>query len=147
MSLKELQAHILKQPKVLAFIKKRDLTFVVSETIHEARFRRDLTQAELAEKMGTTQSAIARIEKGRSLPSLTFLDKMARAFGTHLIIKFAFMVDYEPLPDISIVTDNKITTDDILGSNVSEAVKPETLDYRTSSVETVVTIGRKITNV
>lgn len=48
----------------------------------------DLTQAELAERMGATQSAIARLESGRSKPSTATLEKVARATGTQLKIAF-----------------------------------------------------------
>lgn len=117
MSLNELRRKILNQPKVRAFIKKRDPAFIVSQTVHEARFRRGLTQVELAKKMKTTQSSIARVESGRILPSLTFLDNMARALKTHLIVKFAFMADYEPLPTINDVTDGMLIGNKIKDGN------------------------------
>jgi transcriptional regulator with XRE-family HTH domain len=40
-----------------------------------------LTQAALAERMGTTQAAISKVEAGRNLPSLGFLERFARATG------------------------------------------------------------------
>lgn len=40
-----------------------------NDLIREARKRRGLTQAQLAEMAGTTQSAIARLESGRTAPS------------------------------------------------------------------------------
>jgi transcriptional regulator with XRE-family HTH domain len=52
--------------------------------IHEARRRAGLTQAELAKRAGTTQSAIARWESGRSEPSFSKLRRLVRACGLEL---------------------------------------------------------------
>jgi predicted transcriptional regulator len=46
-----------------------------------------LTQEELAEKVGTRQPSIARLESGRSLPSLSFLEKIAEALDAEMEIK------------------------------------------------------------
>lgn len=53
-----------------------------------ARAHTGLTQEELAERMGTSQSAIARLESGRSRPSTTTLAKLAAATGTKLRVSF-----------------------------------------------------------
>jgi transcriptional regulator with XRE-family HTH domain len=47
------------------------------------RLRREagLTQTELAERIGTTQSAVSKIESGRTLPGLELLDRVAKATG------------------------------------------------------------------
>jgi ribosome-binding protein aMBF1 (putative translation factor) len=58
-----------------------------------ARAHAGLTQEELAERMGTSQSAIARLESGRSRPSTTTLAKLAAATGTKL--RVSFVVDDE----------------------------------------------------
>ena len=52
--------------------------------------RRDakLTQAELAERIGTTQSAIARLEAGRVSPSIATLQRYAEATGHQLRVGF-----------------------------------------------------------
>ncbi|HYU56630.1 MAG TPA: helix-turn-helix transcriptional regulator [Actinomycetota bacterium] len=43
------------------------------------RNRAGLTQAELASRMGTTQSAVSKIESGRVIPTLPWLERFARA--------------------------------------------------------------------
>jgi ribosome-binding protein aMBF1 (putative translation factor) len=53
----------------------------------EARVRAGFTQAQLAQHMGTTQSAIARLEAGRSSPSIATLRKLAAATGSRLLIR------------------------------------------------------------
>lgn len=45
------------------------------------RRRARLTQSEVAERMGTTQSSIARVESGAARPSLDFLERFAQATG------------------------------------------------------------------
>lgn len=56
------------------------------ELVHRLRMDAGLTQAELAERMGTTQSAIARLEAGGTRPSLRTLEKLAVAVGHRLTI-------------------------------------------------------------
>jgi transcriptional regulator with XRE-family HTH domain len=52
--------------------------------IREARARAGLTQQELAQRIGTTQSAVARWERGRARPSLETLLRVVRACGLEL---------------------------------------------------------------
>lgn len=54
------------------------------DLIREARRRAGLTQAQLAERAGTTQSAIARWENHRSAPSLDTVRRLIRACGLDL---------------------------------------------------------------
>jgi transcriptional regulator with XRE-family HTH domain len=49
--------------------------------------RAGLTQAQLAQRMGTTQSAIARLETGKFAPSLETLEKLALATGSRLVLR------------------------------------------------------------
>lgn len=53
--------------------------------IREARRRAGLSQAELAGRIGTTQSAVARLERGRSAPSAERLAGIVRACGLELV--------------------------------------------------------------
>ena len=62
--------------------------FEISRSLIEARTRAKLTQAELAQRMNTTQSAVARLESGRTRPSTRTLQKIARATRTRLRISF-----------------------------------------------------------
>lgn len=55
------------------------------ELIREARRRAGLTQRGLAERLGTTQSAIARIERGHTEPSYERVTDAARACGLELV--------------------------------------------------------------
>ena len=57
--------------------------------VHTVRTDAGLTQAELADRMGTTQSAIARMEGGGVRPTLETLEKLARAIGSDLVVAMA----------------------------------------------------------
>lgn len=59
---------------------------IVSQLI-EARAKKGLTQKELAQKVGTKQSAIARLEGGNVNPTLDFLEKIAEVLGCKLTIR------------------------------------------------------------
>ena len=50
------------------------------------RTKAGLTQTQLAERMGTTQSAIARLEGGGAKPTLQTLENLAAAAGLDLVI-------------------------------------------------------------
>ncbi len=59
---------------------------LVSQLI-EARVKKGITQKELANRIGTKQSAIARLESGVSNPSIAFLEKVTSALGSKLMIQ------------------------------------------------------------
>lgn len=56
------------------------------ERLRQARVERGLSQADVAERIGTTQSAIARLESGRSDPRLSTLGRYADVVGARLSI-------------------------------------------------------------
>jgi transcriptional regulator with XRE-family HTH domain len=58
-----------------------------------------LSQAELASRMGTTQSVVSRMEAGRTLPSLALIDRFVAATGRPFSITFA-SEGSEPSPDV-----------------------------------------------
>ena len=62
--------------------------FALARTIIEVRAKAGLTQEQLAERMETSQSTIARLESGRTMPSGKTLAKLAKATGTRLEIRF-----------------------------------------------------------
>ena len=61
--------------------------FALASEIIGARVSAGLSQAELAIRMNTSQSAIARLESGRSRPSVRTLEKLAAATGARLRIR------------------------------------------------------------
>jgi transcriptional regulator with XRE-family HTH domain len=53
-----------------------------------ARTEAKLTQTQVARRMGILQSAVTRMERGRSLPSMTSLRSYAKSVGCRIEIKF-----------------------------------------------------------
>ena len=62
--------------------------FALAAAIAQARANAGLTQEEVALRMHTTQSNIARLEAGRTTPSTRTLEKFAQAVGARLRISF-----------------------------------------------------------
>jgi transcriptional regulator with XRE-family HTH domain len=86
---KQLRAKALANPEVMAEFEKQSQEFSLLDEFLKARAAEGLTQAEVAEKIGTTQSAVARMESGRGKhsPSLATLTKYADALGCKLEIR------------------------------------------------------------
>ena len=57
--------------------------------IARLRIMRGLTQAQLAELVGTKQPSIARLESGKAEPKISFLRRVAEALGGHLEVRIA----------------------------------------------------------
>ncbi|MBF0416084.1 MAG: helix-turn-helix transcriptional regulator [Magnetococcales bacterium] len=62
--------------------------FAIARALIGARVKAGLTQTEVAERMGTTQSVVARLEGGTSIPSLKTLFRYAKATGMKPEITF-----------------------------------------------------------
>ncbi|MBF8250282.1 MAG: transcriptional regulator, family [Candidatus Levybacteria bacterium] len=76
----------LKDPK---FKKEYDALEVENSIIAQViqkRLEKNMSQKQLAEKIGTKQSAIARLEGGNTNPSVAFLEKVSKALDSKLQI-------------------------------------------------------------
>jgi len=78
----------LKNPKIKAEYDRQQPEFAVIRAVLDARIKKGLTQEKLAKKIGTKQSVISRLERGRGNPTVSFLKKLAEAFCTRLEIRF-----------------------------------------------------------
>jgi len=83
-SFEELKARLLANPEVKKEYDALAPEFEFSAELLRARLRSGLSQAELAARMGTSQSAIARLESGQTLPSTKTLLRFAEATGSKL---------------------------------------------------------------
>jgi len=79
--LKTLKRELLKDPEVRAEFDVRAPEYELVSALIAARKKANLTQAEVAEKMGTKQAAVARMESGRQKPSYKSIERYAEATG------------------------------------------------------------------
>jgi len=86
---KQLRAKALERAEVKAHYEELDDEYALLDEFLRARAEQGLTQAQVAEKIGTTQSAVARMESGRGKhsPSLATLSRYAQALGCKLEVK------------------------------------------------------------
>ncbi len=77
---------LMKDPEVRKAWKETRLEYEIARALILARVKKRLTQAQLAKKINTKQSAISRLESGNYNPSLEFLNKVSQALGCKLTI-------------------------------------------------------------
>lgn len=85
-------------PDALARYERTRTSIMVGSAVRAARRHAGVSQAELAQRAGTSQPSIARLEKGQVSPTVITLDRIARALGTELVI------DFEPGPEGNRIT-------------------------------------------
>jgi DNA-binding XRE family transcriptional regulator len=85
--LAKLKRRILENPEARAEYDALADEFQIARELIAARSRAGLTQAELAARMHTTQSTIARLESGRTLPSMRTLERYAEATGSRAVVR------------------------------------------------------------
>jgi DNA-binding transcriptional regulator YiaG len=76
----------LKDPAVKREYDALEAEVALASELIGARAKAKLSQQEVARRMGTSQSAVARMESGRRLPSTSSLVKYAKAVGRELRI-------------------------------------------------------------
>lgn len=76
----------MKDPDFKKAYNDLELEYEIALQLIQARINAGLTQGEVAIRMGTTQSVIARLESGRTLPSVKTLSHYAKATGKCLHI-------------------------------------------------------------
>ncbi len=86
---KQLRAKANGNADVKAEYEKLSDEFALLDEFLKARAAQGLTQAQVAQKIGTTQSAVARMESvsGKHSPSLATLSRYAEALGCKLEVK------------------------------------------------------------
>ena len=85
-SYKNFKTKLLKDAKIKKAYSELEPEFAVIKMIIAKRLKVGLTQAQLAKKIGTKQSAISRLEQGSYNPSLFFLAKISKALDAKLKI-------------------------------------------------------------
>jgi transcriptional regulator with XRE-family HTH domain len=74
-----------------------ELAGAMAELVYGMRSKAGLTQTELAARMGTTQSSVARMESGGSLPTIDMLARLAHATGVPVRLQAPGLADVEIL--------------------------------------------------
>lgn len=84
----DLRKKWMQDPEYRREYEKLEGEFSLTAAMIAARSRAGLTQAEVAQRMQTTQAVIARLEGGGTRPSTRTLEKFAKATGSRLRISF-----------------------------------------------------------
>lgn len=87
MKLREDIAERMRNPAFAEAYNALEPEFQVARQVIALRLQRGLTQKELAERIGTKQSGISRLESMDQLPSLSFLKRVAEALDAQLQIQ------------------------------------------------------------
>ena len=86
MKLEEYRKQLARDPEYLVAQEELRPLLELADTVLSQRLSRDWSQAELAERVGTRQANISRLESGLSNPSIKFLQRLAEALDAKLII-------------------------------------------------------------
>jgi DNA-binding XRE family transcriptional regulator len=84
----EIEAELMKNLEFAKEVKGLEPEYEIISQIIKARIEQNITQEDLAQKIGTRQSNSSRLEGGNYNPSLQFLKKLARGLGKELHISF-----------------------------------------------------------
>ena len=96
----------MKDPEYRAEYERTQPAFDLMKALIGARVRSGLTQEQISERMGTTQSAVARLEGWTANPSVKTLRKYAEATGTRLVISFEPVDSDQSSTDIDAAVKN-----------------------------------------
>ena len=84
----EHKKKLLSDPEVKKYYDELAPEYELIRAVIDKRLKKKMSQSQLAQKIGTRQSAISRLESGESNPSFKFLQKVAQALGSRLSISF-----------------------------------------------------------
>ncbi len=85
-SFEEMKSDMLKDEEFEIEYEKLKPRYEAIEQIIRARKEQNITQAELAKRVGTQKSNISRLESGNYNPSLDFLAKIAESLGKKISV-------------------------------------------------------------
>ncbi|MBB3612571.1 ribosome-binding protein aMBF1 (putative translation factor) [Rhizobium sp. BK602] len=80
-SLAKLKERLLANPDVRSEYDRLGPVYALVGAMVEARHEAGLTQEQIAERMGTTQSVVARLENAHHMPSFDLVTRYASALG------------------------------------------------------------------
>lgn len=86
-TLKTLKRELLADAETRAAYDAMTDEYAIARELIAARARAGLSQGEVAQRMGTTQSVVARLESGKRLPSMRTVQRFAEAVGGHVALR------------------------------------------------------------
>lgn len=84
----EVKDKRLVKPSAKAGYERARRAFELAEQVRALREGQGISQSELAQRIGSTQPAVARLEAGGVAPSIETLDRIAAALGLKLTVSF-----------------------------------------------------------
>lgn len=85
-TLEKLKADLMKNPRFRREYEKLETEYQIASQIIGARIKQKMSQAELAKKAGTDQAVISRLEGMNAKPSISLLERIARALNIKMSI-------------------------------------------------------------
>lgn len=82
--------ELLKKPGFKEALRETEIEYQIARSVIEARVKRGWSQAKLAKRLNTKQSVISRVENAKTVPSLSFLKRLAQVLDASLQVKFKF---------------------------------------------------------
>ena len=86
-TLKTLKRELLADAGTRAEYEAMADEYAIARELIAARARAGMSQGEVAQRMGTTQSVVARLESGKRPPSMRTVQRFAQAVGGHLVLR------------------------------------------------------------
>ncbi len=86
----DFEKELFKRPGFKEAQEETRLEYEIARALIKARLEKGLTQVEIAKRMKTKQSVISRVENARTVPSLSFLKRLARVLNATLQVQFKF---------------------------------------------------------
>ncbi|MBC8230220.1 helix-turn-helix transcriptional regulator [bacterium] len=87
MNFKEYKAQLLNDPEIKEEYDRLEPEYELIKSIIRERLRQDMTQEQLAEKIGAQKTSIVRLENPNYVKSLPMIKKIAQALDCRLVIR------------------------------------------------------------
>ncbi len=87
MDWKHVKREMLKDPATAREYAALDTEQALARSIISRRIEKGYSQRQLAEKIGTKQPVISRLESGSAKPSLSLLERVAKALDATVVVK------------------------------------------------------------
>mgnify|MGYP001572434827 FL=1 len=88
MKWEEFEKILMRRPGFKKALEETRLEYEIARALIKARIEKGLTQADIAKRMHTKQSVISRVENARTVPSLSFLKRLAQVLNASLRVQF-----------------------------------------------------------